>query len=48
MKHIFMSQANTYFIPGLTLQQGFILVRLIPEFKDVFGIADSYPAASKK
>ncbi|MFN8250544.1 MAG: SH3 domain-containing protein [Ferruginibacter sp.] len=46
--HFYESGYNTYFIPGLTLQQGFILVRLIPEFKDVFGIADSYPAASKK
>ncbi len=39
---------NTYFIPGLTLQQGFILTRLIPEFKEVFGAADAYPSASKK
>ena len=30
------SNNDAYFLPGFTLQQGFILVRLIPEFKDVF------------
>lgn len=39
---------NTYFIPELTLQQGFILTRLIPEFKDVFSATDPYPSANKK
>jgi hypothetical protein len=39
---------NTYFIPNLTLQQGFILVRLIPEFKNVFSAADAYPLTGKK
>lgn len=34
--HFYESGYNTYFIPGLTLQQGFILTRLIPEFIDVF------------
>lgn len=46
--HFYESGYNTYFIPGLTLQQGFILIRLIPEFKDVFAPGDSYPAGNKK
>ncbi len=46
--HFYESGYNTYFIPGLTLQQGFILVRLIPEFKNVFGANEVYPTTSKK
>ena len=46
--HFYESGYNTYFFPGFTLQQGFILIRLIPEFKDVFGTLDAYPSASKK
>ena len=38
---------DTYFLPGFTIQQGFILLRLIPEFKDVFGADESFPVASK-
>jgi len=30
------SNNDSYFLPGFTLQQGFVLIRLIPEFKDVF------------
>lgn len=40
--------ADTYFLPGFTLQQGFLLCRLIPEFKEVFGEKDEFPTASKK
>lgn len=46
--HFYEAGYNTYFIPGLTLQQGFIITRLIPEFKDVFGVADIYPSTNKK
>ena len=38
---------NNYFLPGFTIQQGFILVRLIPEFKDVFSDKDDFPIISK-
>ena len=37
-----------YFLPGFTLQQRFLLCRLIPEFKEIFGEKDEFPAASKK
>lgn len=40
--------SDTYFLPGFTLQQGFLLCRLIPEFKEVFGEKDEFPTASKK
>jgi len=39
--------SDTYFLPGFSLQQGFLLLRLIPEFKDVFGEKDVFPTASK-
>lgn len=38
---------NIYFLPGFTLQQGFILLRLIPEFRGVFGETDSFPTEDK-
>lgn len=38
----------TYFIPGFTMQQAFLLVRLIPEFADYIGEKDEYVLASKK
>lgn len=38
---------DAYFLPGFTLQQGFVLVRLIPEFKDVFGPDEIFPTESK-
>jgi len=37
------SNNNNYFLPGFTMQQGFVLARLIPEFKDVFANADVFP-----
>ncbi len=40
--------SDTYFLPGFTLQQGFLLCRLIPEFKEIFGEKDEFPTASKK
>ncbi len=39
---------DTYFLPGFGLQQGFLLCRLIPEFKEIFGEKDEFPTASKK
>lgn len=38
---------DTYFLPGLSVQQGFLLLRLIPEFKDVFSETDEYPSENK-
>ncbi|NOT50423.1 MAG: SH3 domain-containing protein [Chitinophagaceae bacterium] len=40
--------ADTYFLPGYSIQQGFVLCRLIPEFKDIFGEKDEFPLTSKK
>ncbi len=39
---------NTYFLPELTMQEGFIIARLIPEFKDAFSSADIFPTENKK
>jgi hypothetical protein len=38
----------TYFIPGFTMQQAFILVRLIPEFAVYIGEKDEYITVTKK
>jgi hypothetical protein len=40
--------SDTYFLPGFSLQQGFLLCRLIPEFSNVFGEKDEFPTANKK
>lgn len=34
---------DTYFLPDFTVEQGFILLRLIPEFKSVFAEGDVFP-----
>jgi hypothetical protein len=34
---------DTYFLPGFSLQQGFILLRLLPEFKNVFSDKAMFP-----
>jgi hypothetical protein len=39
--------SNAYFLPDFTLQQGFLLLRLIPEFKDVWDAKDEFPTESK-
>lgn len=39
--------SDTYFLPDFSLQQGFLLCRLIPEFKDVFGEKEEFPLKSK-
>ncbi len=40
-------QSSAYFLPGFSLQQGFLLLRLIPEFAAVFAEKDEFPAQSK-
>lgn len=48
--HDFMAYeygSDTYFLPGFTLQQGFLLCRLLPEFKSVFGEKDEFPTKNK-
>lgn len=37
----------TYFLPEFTLQQAFLVIRLLPEFKEVFGESESFPHADK-
>ncbi|MFN8291905.1 MAG: SH3 domain-containing protein [Chitinophagaceae bacterium] len=49
--HNFMAYeyaSDTYFLPGFSLQQGFLLLRLLAEFKDVFAEKDEFPTKSKK
>lgn len=40
--------SDTYILPGFSIQQGFLLLRLLPEFNDVFGENDEFPTESKK
>lgn len=40
--------SDTYFLPDFSFQQGFLLLRLLPEFKDLFGEKDEFPTVSKK
>lgn len=40
--------SNTYFIPDFSLQQGFLLLRLIPEFTHVWTEKDEFPTEDKK
>jgi hypothetical protein len=39
--------SDTYFLPGFTMEQAFLLVRMIPEFKEVFGEKEEYPTTGK-
>jgi hypothetical protein len=41
------SYSNAYFLPGFSIEQGFLLARLIPEFKEAFGEKDEFPTESK-
>lgn len=41
------SNNDSYFLPGFTMEQGFVLIRLIPEFNMVFGANETYPAETK-
>ncbi|MBK5269761.1 MAG: SH3 domain-containing protein [Bacteroidia bacterium] len=38
----------TYFLPELTMQQGFLILRMIPEFAEVLTEKDLYPTSNKK
>jgi Bacterial SH3 domain len=39
--------SDTYFLPDFTIQQAFLLLRMIPEFKEVFGEKDEFPMEDK-
>jgi hypothetical protein len=41
------SGSDSYFFPGISIEQGFLLLRLIPEFKEVFGEKEEFPTESK-
>jgi Bacterial SH3 domain len=40
--------SNTYFLPEFTMQQAFLLLRMMPEFEEVVGAKDEFPLESKK
>ena len=39
--------SNTYYIPDFTITQGFLLLRMIPEFKDAWNEKDEFPTETK-
>lgn len=39
--------SDTYFIPEFSMTQGFLLLRLLPEFKDAWSEKDEFPTESK-
>lgn len=39
--------SDVFFLPGFTMQQGFLLIRLIPEFKNAINENDAFPVANK-
>jgi hypothetical protein len=39
--------SDTYFLPDFSLQQAFVLLRMIPEFAEVWGPKDEFPTQSK-
>lgn len=39
--------SDTYMLPGFTMEQGFLLLRMIPEFSNVFAEKDEFPSESK-
>jgi Bacterial SH3 domain len=41
-------KSDVFFLPSFSIQKGFLLLRLIPEFKDVFGEKEEFPIESKK
>ena len=48
--HKFMGyeyDSDTYFLPEFTLQQAFLLLRLLPEFKEVVDEKDEFPLENK-
>jgi uncharacterized protein YgiM (DUF1202 family) len=40
--------SDTYFLPDFTIEQGFLLLRLLGEYPDAIGPADAYPQSSGK
>jgi Bacterial SH3 domain len=40
--------ANSYFIPSITIQEAFLIIRQIKEFENAFTEKDEFPTASKK
>lgn len=39
--------SDSYFLPDFSIEQGFLLMRLIPEFSNLFGATDEFPAESR-
>jgi hypothetical protein len=39
--------SDTYMLPGFTIEQGFLLLRLISEYSNVFGEKDPFPTENK-
>lgn len=39
--------SDTYMLPGFTMEQGFLLLRMIPEFKTIFTDKDEFPSENK-
>lgn len=39
--------SDTYFLPEFGLEEGFLLLRLIPEFKDLFGEKEEFPTENR-
>jgi hypothetical protein len=39
--------SDTWFLPDFSLENGFILMRLIPEFKEVFGEKEEFPTENR-
>lgn len=39
--------STAYFIPGFSIVQGFLLLRMIPEFREMWGEKDEFPTDSK-
>jgi hypothetical protein len=40
--------SDTYFLQGFSLQQAFLLLRMVPEFEKVVAAKDEFPRTSKK
>lgn len=38
---------SAYLLPNLSLNEGFLLMRLIPEFKEYFSAADEFPTSTR-
>ncbi len=39
--------SDTYMLPDFTMEQGFLLLRMIPEFKNIFTEKDAFPSEDK-